>query len=257
MNSKNNIKILNQTPSPSEKAGVRIKICGMKYQNNITDIAALNPDYLGFIFYGKSSRFFEGSIPKLPENIKKVGVFVNASIEEIVEKIETYNLDLVQLHGEETPGFCEQLKRCTRKSARDENSEIPAFISTSSIQRVGILKVFSIKDHFNFDQLKPYESVCDYFLFDTKGQLPGGNGYTFNWEVLKNYPSTKPYFLSGGIGLEEVENLNEFLRKQDSQHCHAIDVNSKFEIEPGLKNLALLKEFKNIIKPDQTGFENL
>ncbi|MEO5789816.1 phosphoribosylanthranilate isomerase [Gelidibacter sp.] len=221
----------------------------MKYQDNITDIALLQPDYFGFIFYENSSRFFDGIIPQLPENIKKVGVFVNASIEEIVEKVEHYALDLVQLHGEETPEFCEELKRCIRKSIRNENTETPAF--------TGILKVFSIKDHFNFEQLTPYESVCDYYLFDTKGQLPGGNGYTFNWEVLKNYPSTKPYFLSGGIGLEEVNNINEFLRKQESQFCHAIDVNSKFEIEPGLKNITILKEFKNRIKPNLTGFKNL
>ncbi|MGV8814367.1 MAG: phosphoribosylanthranilate isomerase [Gelidibacter sp.] len=231
----------------------------MKYQNNIADIAELQPDYLGFIFYEKSSRFFNGIIPKLPKNIKKVGVFVNASIEEIVVKVEHYGLDLVQLHGEETVGFCEELKRHFKedndevisrlpRSARNDN-EIPAF--------AGIIKVFSIKDHFNFEHLKPYESVCDYFLFDTKGQLPGGNGYTFNWEVLKNYPSTKPYFLSGGIGLEEVDNINEFLRKQESQYCHAIDINSKFEIEPGLKNITSLKEFKNRIKPDLTDLENL
>ncbi|HBK70580.1 MAG TPA: N-(5'-phosphoribosyl)anthranilate isomerase, partial [Flavobacteriaceae bacterium] len=110
---------------------------------------------------------------------------------------------------------------------------------------VKIIKVFSIKDEFDFSVLKPYESVCDYFLFDTKGKNPGGNGYTFNWEVLKNYPSTKPYFLSGGIGLDEVESILSFLRRQESSYCYAIDVNSKFEIEPGLKDIEKLKEFKN------------
>ncbi len=259
MSSKNIIKTPNQTPSPSERSGVRIKICGMKYQDNITDIALLQPDYLGFIFYEKSSRFFDGSIPQLSKNIKKVGVFVNATIEEITEKVKLYSLDLVQLHGEESVEFCEELKRHFKedndevisrlpRSARNDN-EIPAF--------AGIIKVFSINDHFNFDHLKPYELVCDYFLFDTKGKLPGGNGYTFNWEVLKNYSSTKPYFLSGGIGLEEIDDLNKFLRRQESQYCHAIDINSKFEIEPGLKNITSLKEFKNRINPDLTGFANL
>ncbi|HUH27866.1 phosphoribosylanthranilate isomerase [Gelidibacter sp.] len=213
----------------------------MKYTENISDIARLQPDYLGFIFYEKSARYFNGTIPELPSDVKKVGVFVNATVEDIIDKIEKHSLDFVQLHGEESPEFCEKLKSQLLKVDQDENVdkdknlEIPAY--------AGILKVFSIKDHFNFDELEPYESVCDYFLFDTKGKLPGGNGYTFNWEVLKDYPSTKPYFLSGGIGLEEVINVAEFLRRQESQYCHAIDVNSKFEIEPGLKDSEKLEVF--------------
>lgn len=245
MSTKNFIHEPNPTPSPSKRAGVRIKVCGMKYTENITDIARLQPDYLGFIFYEKSSRFFNGTIPELPSDVKKVGVFVNATVEEIIDKVEKHNLDLVQLHGEESPEFCEELKSQLLKVDQDENVDkdenlkVPAY--------TGILKVFSIKDHFNFDELEPYESVCDYFLFDTKGKLPGGNGYTFNWEVLKDYPSTKPYFLSGGIGLEEVNNVAEFLQRQESQYCHAIDVNSKFEIEPGLKDLEKLTKFKQMI----------
>jgi phosphoribosylanthranilate isomerase len=95
--------------------------------------------------------------------------------------------------------------------------------------------------------LEPYEAVCDYFLFDTKGKLPGGNGYTFNWSVLEQYPSTKPFFLSGGIGLDQVEDLKHFQQSQASKFCYAIDVNSKFEIEAGLKNIEDLKQFKNNI----------
>jgi len=243
MSTKNFSHKPNQTPSPIEKAGVRIKVCGMKYTENISDIARLQPDYLGFIFYEKSSRYFNGTIPELP-GVKKVGVFVNATVEEIIKKVEKHSLDLVQLHGEESPEFCEELKSQLLKVDRDKNLEIPAY--------AGILKVFSIKDHFNFEELKPYESVCDYFLFDTKGKLPGGNGFTFNWEVLKDYPSTKPYFLSGGIGLDEVDNVTKFLRRQESQYCHAIDVNSKFEIEPGLKDLEKLTKFKQMINKFDT-----
>nr|WP_262707985.1 phosphoribosylanthranilate isomerase [Gelidibacter gilvus] len=229
----------------------------MKYIQNITDIATLQPDYLGFIFYEKSSRYFNGTIPELPSGVKKVGVFVNATVEEIIDKVEKHSLDLVQLHGDESPEFCKELNGLLTKIDRDKNAdkdknlEIPAY--------AGILKVFSIKDHFNFDELEPYESVCDYFLFDTKGKLPGGNGYTFNWEVLKDYPSNKPYFLSGGIGLEEVNNVAEFLRspdrqagRQESQFCHAIDVNSKFEIKPGLKDLEKLTKFKQMINKFDT-----
>lgn len=204
----------------------------MKYQENIAEVATLQPDYLGFIFYEKSSRYFNGTIPELPENIKKVGVFVNASQEAILEKVVQHNLDLIQLHGDESPEFCTKLRSSLVDRSREK-------------KHIKIIKVFSIKDQFNFDELTPYESVCDYFLFDTKGQLPGGNGYTFNWDVLQAYPSTKPYFLSGGIGLEETENIKKFMQGEASQFCHAIDVNSKFESAPGLKDYQKLKEFKN------------
>ena len=201
----------------------------MKYQDNMIEVAKLQPDYLGFIFHEKSSRFFEGSIPELPKSIIKVGVFVDASINYIKEKIEKYHLNAIQLHGHESPELC---MHCQSNLS-------------SASHTIEIIKVFSIMDDFNFEALKPYESVCDYYLFDTKGKLPGGNGYTFNWNVLKNYPSKKPFFLSGGIGLEETEKVLSFLQSQESKHCYAIDVNSKFELEPGLKDIELLKEFKN------------
>ena len=209
---------------------MKLKICGMKYQENIIEVAKLQPDYLGFIFYEKSTRFFDGTIPDLPKSIKKTGVFVNATLEEILEKVKKYNLDAIQLHGEESPEFCDALCHAELNSAS---------------HKIEIMKVFSIKDDFDFETIKPFESVCDFFLFDTKGKLPGGNGYTFNWNVLRQYPSTKPYFLSGGIGLEEMENVLSFLCRQESKFCHAIDVNSKFEIEPGLKHIEKLKTFKN------------
>ncbi|MFC0606023.1 phosphoribosylanthranilate isomerase [Winogradskyella pulchriflava] len=199
---------------------MKLKICGMKY--NTSEVAQLQPDYLGFIFYDKSPRNFEGTITKLPKGIKKVGVFVDEKVEVIVNHIEKHQLDAIQLHGHESPEVCRLLKT-TRKE---------------------IIKVFSIKNEFDFSILKDYEDVVDYFLFDTKGKLPGGNGYTFNWNVLNNYPSTKPYFLSGGIGLNETESILSFLSKQESKYCHAIDVNSKFEIEPGLKNIEDLEKFK-------------
>jgi len=216
----------------------------MKYRDNINQVATLQPDYLGFIFYEKSVRFFDGNIPEIPKTIKKMGVFVNASLEFVLEKIAKYNLHAIQLHGNESPEFCDDLKR------RYKECQFERVISSAVERRernnkeIEIIKVFSVKDEFNFDILKPYESVCDYYLFDTKGKLPGGNGYTFNWKVLKKYPSTKPYFLSGGIGLEEVESVLSFLRRQESRYCYAIDVNSKFESKPGLKDINRLKEFK-------------
>lgn len=206
---------------------MRLKICGMK--DNIGEVAALQPDYIGFIFWKPSKRFFDGSIPELAKTISKVGVFVDTNIDEILSRTKTFSLNAIQLHGNESPEFCTIL----REQFEKQNIKID------------ILKVFSIKDSFDFSQLDPYEKSADFFLFDTKGKLPGGNGYQFNWEVLKGYPSKKPYFLSGGIGLSELDSVLEFLQKEESKFCYAIDVNSKFEITPGLKDIDKLKEFKN------------
>ncbi|KGO96935.1 phosphoribosylanthranilate isomerase [Flavobacterium enshiense] len=199
---------------------MKTKICGMKYSSNIEEVAKLQPDYLGFIFYEKSPRFFNKEIPILPKSTQKVGVFVDAYLDDILDKIRRYNLQLVQLHGNESPEFCYLLKHINIK----------------------VIKAFSIDDNFDFQTITPYENVCDYFLFDTKGQYHGGNGTTFNWQILKNYPSQKPFFLSGGIGLEEVKTI-----QQMNLPIHAIDVNSKFEIEPGLKNTQLLKQLQHVI----------
>lgn len=198
-------------------------------KDNIGEVAALQPDYIGFIFWKPSKRFFDGSIPELAKTISKVGVFVDANIDEILSRTKTFSLNAIQLHGNESPEFCTIL----REQFEKQNIKID------------ILKVFSIKDSFDFSQLDPYEKSADFFLFDTKGKLPGGNGYQFNWEVLKGYPSKKPYFLSGGIGLSELDSVLEFLQKEESKFCYAIDVNSKFEITPGLKDIDKLKEFKN------------
>jgi phosphoribosylanthranilate isomerase len=232
---------------------MKLKVCGMKYQDNIIDVAALQPDYLGFIYYDKSKRFFKGEIPELPGHIKKVGVFVDASIEFIMDKIEKDALEVIQLHGNETPGFCKKLKD-SYHSAAIAFGNAESMSSTNKMlnqvqhdTNIEIIKVFSIKDSFNFSVLEDYQEVCDYYLFDTKGKLPGGNGFTFDWNLLNEYPSNKPFFLSGGIGMEEIENLKEFLKSKASKYCHAIDVNSKFEIEPGLKKVGLLEEFKKYI----------
>lgn len=204
---------------------MKLKVCGMRYEDNIREIASIQPDYMGFIFFEGSSRHVTEPTPTLSPSIKKVGVFVNASFDAIVEKINTHHLRAVQLHGEETPEFCKSLQPLN----------------------VEILKVFSIKNEFDFNVLTPYETVCDFFLFDTKGPLAGGNGYCFDWSVLENYPSTKPYFLSGGIGLENLDQLQEFKTSVAATHCHAVDVNSKFEIAPAIKNKELLENFKQLL----------
>jgi phosphoribosylanthranilate isomerase len=204
----------------------KLKICGMKYAENIQEIASLKPDFLGFIFWDKSSRMFDlKELLKIESSIKKVGVFVDASLEEIQNKIKNFKLDAIQLHGKESVKYCLELKK----------------------NNIEIIKAFSINNDFDFSQLKGYENAVDYFLFDTKGKLPGGNGTTFDWQVLENYNLEKPFFLSGGIGLTEITKIKEFLDSDLSDYCYAIDVNSRFETEPGLKNKNELEKFKKLL----------
>lgn len=220
---------------------MKLKVCGQKY--NINEVAALQPDYLGFIFWGKSPRFFDGEIPPLPPGIKKVGVFVDATIKEVTEKVKKHGLCAVQLHGNEGAEYCTELHHSELVSESHSNEALKQVRD----EHIKIIKVFSIKDKIDFSILKDYEAICDYFLFDTKGKLPGGNGYTFDWSVLKDYPSTKPYFLSGGIGPENTDVVLSFLQREESKYCHAIDVNSRFEMKPGLKNIEDLLTFKNTV----------
>ncbi|MCI9844752.1 phosphoribosylanthranilate isomerase [Flavobacterium pectinovorum] len=202
---------------------MKLKICGMKYPQNILEVGSLLPDYMGFIFWEKSARYFNGQIPELIKTIKKVGVFVNESVENIIKKIDKHDLQAVQLHGKESVEFCQDLK----------NKIDP---------KIEIIKVFSADENFDFEIIKPFENVCDYFLFDTKGKLPGGNGTTFDWTILKKYNSDKPFFLSGGIGINELKAIEEISKSK--LPIYGVDVNSKFEIEPGLKNKNLFSNFK-------------
>lgn len=224
---------------------MKLKVCGMKYQENMQAVASLKPDYLGFIFYDKSPRNFEGEIAKLPSNIKKTGVFVDEPLNQVILKIAKYGLKAIQLHGDESPQYCQGLKEVALSLPIIKDGKEVGFKPYD----FEIIKVFSIKDTFDFDLLKPYEGVIDYFLFDTKGKEKGGNGYTFDWQVLKNYPSSTPFILSGGIGLEEIEKVKAILKTD--LPIYAIDVNSKFEIEPGLKNIEELEKFKNLLFVDR------
>jgi len=235
---------------------MKLKVCGMKYLENIQQVAALQPDYLGFIFYEKSKRNFDGIIPKLPKSIKKTGVFVNATVDEIVSKIKQFDLQAVQLHGDETVEYIKELKCRFEQSEKHHQKKLIQTLDGACIKRslnaggnssVEVIKVFGIKNEFNFDVLKPYVDVVDFFLFDTKGKERGGNGITFDWKVLKEYPFSKPFFLSGGVGLENTDNVLSFLRRQESNYCYALDVNSKFESEPGVKKIKELKNFKESV----------
>ena len=187
---------------------MKLKVCGMKFSENISEIESLKPDFMGFIFYKKSKRFFNESKLILNDKINRVGVFVNQEINEVIDNIKKYKLDYVQLHGEEDVRYC---------------------LSIKSICKV--IKVFKIDDTFNFDKVKKFENVSDYYLFDTKTNLHGGSGKKFNWEILKNYNSKKYFFLSGGISENDIKEIKK-IRK--IYPIIGIDINSKFEL-PNLK----------------------
>ena len=209
-------------------ATIKLKICGMKFPENIREIEKLEPDYLGFIFYENSVRnYTESTIISIPNSIKKVGVFVNERREKIIRTIQKYNLDIIQLHGNETESYCLELKSQIFKNQLDTK----------------IIKSFSVDDYFVFQSLNEYQ-IVDYFLFDTKGKLPGGNGTKFNWKILEKYHLEKPYFLSGGISLEDIISIHEFLKTPASKHCLGVDVNSRFEFGAGFKNKVKLQKFK-------------
>ncbi len=199
----------------------------MRDSENIQSLLALKPDFVGFIFYNKSKRFV-ADFPKVdfPKEIKKVGVFVNETVEEVLKKVTLYNLDGVQLHGNESPEYCEELR----------HSEL-----VSESHSIQIFKAFSVDDTFDFSKTNPYQKVCDYFLFDTKGKDYGGNGVKFNWQVLKNYKGETPFLLSGGITKNDVSEIKEIRHAAFA----GLDINSGFETEPALKNTNDIKDFKN------------
>ena len=227
---------------------MKLKVCGMKFVENIEQVAALQPDYLGFIFYEKSKRNFEGIIPELPKSIQKTGVFVNEYSEIVISLVEEYQLDAIQLHGDESSEYVKELQNqlaerrvlFIEENKHQKKKKNKHFISNEGVK---IIKVFGIKDEFNFDALKSYLEFVDFFLFDTKGKERGGNGIQFDWAVLEKYPFEKPFFLSGGIGLKDIPEVQKMINSD--LPIYALDVNSKFEIEPGVKKIEELKEFKN------------
>lgn len=194
---------------------LKLKVCGMREPDNIMQVAALSPDYMGFIFYPASKRFVahlnEDVLKSLPKTIKKTGVFVNASLNEIIEKVEIYQLDAVQLHGNEPKELCRQI--------RSEGIEV--------------IKAFGIDESFDFGNLNEYEEVTDFFLFDTKSPAHGGSGRIFDWKLLEKSQSKKGYFLSGGLGAGTIGALNDF----NPCGLYALDLNSRFETEPGVKDI--------------------
>lgn len=207
---------------------LKIKVCGMRQSQNINELLTLQPDYIGFIFYEKSKRDATQILDiNIANNIKsatqKIGVFVDGDLDFIANKIKQYSLTGLQLHGNESVGYIEELKKK---------------IGSSTLT---FIKAFSVDENFDFSILEKYENVVDYFLFDTKGKNHGGNGIKFDWKIIENNPINKPFFISGGIGIEDLEEVK--LLSSKVKNLYAVDVNSKFEIEPGLKDINMLSEF--------------
>ena len=194
-----------------------IKVCGMRDAENICQVEALGIDMMGFIFYPKSSRYVSKHPEYLPTKCKRVGVFVDEDIEQVKHIAEEFALDLIQLHGSESPEYAQRL--------RDWK----------------VIKAFNIATKEDLEATKPYEGLVDYFLFDTKGKSAGGNGEKFNWNVLSNYKDNTPFLLSGGIGPDDAGRVKVFQHPK----CVGIDLNSRFEIEPGIKDIVKLKTFLN------------
>lgn len=209
----------------SKLKNIHLKVCGLR--DNIPEVIALEPDYAGFIFYERSPRCMATEITTeqlkaIPDNVAKVGVFVNQALGEIYSTVKEFNLQYAQLHGVESVNFCKRLKA----------------------EGIGIIKVFSGNEELDERQLSQYAPFIDFYLFDTRTDKHGGTGQTFDWNKLASLDLQKPIFLSGGVGLENIEEIESIERG-----LYAIDVNSRFEIRPGLKDIDLLKKLKDKMNP--------
>ena len=194
-----------------------VKVCGMRDADNIREVDALGIDMMGFIFWPKSSRYVSERPAYLPQRAQRVGVFVDEDVEQVRRTAADYALDYIQLHGAVHPAYVGQLREWR------------------------IIKAFNIATVHDFAKTKPYEGLVDYFLFDAKGKSVGGNGEKFDWDVLQAYAGGTPFLLSGGIGPDDAERVKAFHHPQ----CVGIDLNSRFEKEPGLKDIIKLKTFLN------------
>lgn len=213
---------------------MKIKVCGMRESENIVRLAELKPDYIGLIFYPRSSRYVENpdiqQLDTLPDSIKLVGVFVDADIQEILKKVKDLALDAIQLHGSESAGYCSELRNSLKVMLNSRHVEI--------------FKAFGLSADFTFEILNEYMPVCDFFLFDTKTSEHGGSGIVFDWKLLKKYKGPKPYFLSGGLSPENISEISKFADK----FLYGVDLNSKFEIKPGLKNIDKLNQAFKLLR---------
>jgi len=204
---------------------MRVKVCGIAEEEQLQKLSTLGATFAGLIFYPKSPRYvlrhLTTSQIKKENNINKVGVFVNAAIEDVLHMVDECRLHMVQLHGDESPRYCEKIA-----------------------DYISVVKAFRVSDTDNIQwRIQEYRGVCDMFLFDTEGAGYGGTGKKFNWEKLKNVQVGKPYFLSGGIEPGDARRLKEFAAQPESKALFAVDINSRFELSPGVKDMDKVKTF--------------
>lgn len=198
-----------------------LKVCGMKFQQNLDKVGRLGPDWIGIIFYPKSPRYVDHILNFNHVAAKRIGVFVDADPDFIQAKIEKYKLDGLQFHGHESPDLCRR------------------YLEEGFL----VIKTFHVSPDMDFSSTEPYEGCCTHFLFDTKGLYLGGNGELFDWSQLEEYKGNTPFVLSGGIRPSSVKDIQSF----EHPSWAGIDINSRFEVRPGLKNVATIKKFKHAI----------
>ena len=208
---------------------MNIKVCGITELKQLQQLDGLDIDFAGMIFYKESPRYVGGKlnpkdVKKADFDLKKTGVFVNPEMIDVLDAIDEYGLEVVQLHGDETPEMCEDLS-----------------------SEVEVIKAFRIKGDEDIDALvAPYDAVCDYYLFDTGGlkESFGGTGQQFDWSILEKAKIEKPFFLSGGIGVGDAARVKGFKHPD----MFGVDINSKFEVSPGVKDMKLVLQFKQGMK---------
>jgi phosphoribosylanthranilate isomerase len=209
----------------------RIKVCGMTSTQQVQELDEMGVEFAGFIFYPKSPRYVFKSMPAneikhIKGKINKVGVFVNADADQILKTVDDCGLNLVQLHGDESPGVCEKIAK-----------------------HVSVIKAFRISDDDLIEwKVREYHESADMFMFDTEGAGYGGTGKKFNWELLKEQNIGKPFFLSGGIAPDDAEKLKAFQKEEVAKNLFAVDINSKFEVMPGVKDMEKVKRFVEKLK---------
>jgi len=209
---------------------MRLKVCGITQEEQMVQLAGVGATFGGFIFYPKSPRYVLRTMTtsqiKKENNINKVGVFVNATVDEVLQMVDECRLHIVQLHGDETPKYCEKIA-----------------------DYISVVKAFRLSETDNIGyRIQEYMNVCDMFMFDTEGVGYGGTGKKFNWDMLNDVVVGKPYFLSGGVEPSDAEKLKVFEEKPEAKALFAVDINSKFEIAPGIKDMELIKKFAQEIK---------
>jgi phosphoribosylanthranilate isomerase len=232
---------------------MKIKVCGMRDAENIREVEALGIDMMGFIFWPKSRRYVSERPEYLPKRCQRVGVFVDEDINQVKRIANDFALDFIQLHGSESPAYISRLLDALQGGASTPSTGSGTVEGT--VEAVSIIKAFNIATAEDLEQTKAYEGIADYYLFDTKATLPGGSGQQFDWSVLDAYNGNTPFLLSGGIGPNDAERVKAFLTSQRSLRplrqaqgpskgkCIGIDLNSRFELAPGLKGVDEIKRF--------------